>query len=165
MRNFTTETTIVAIELQQLLTDFAREGDFNNGHNTADFYAEDGILEVGDTHTFHGRLAIRQFYVKRNERVRTEQKGGVRTVRHTFTNVQVLIEDKDHATLNFGSLNYSAGGTPPLTDLVGPTLFSDCRMVLRRDASGQWRITLFRGDAVFIGNDPFLNKTILKGQQ
>jgi hypothetical protein len=165
MRKFSAETAVVAVELQQLLIDFGRESDFNDAHNITDFYAEDGTLQVGDVHTLRGHAAIRQFYSNRNARLANEQKDGVRAVRHTFTNVQVLIEDSDHATLNFGNLNYSGEGALPQTGLVGPTLFSDCQMKFRRESDGQWRITLFYATSVFIGNDRFLNRTILKGQQ
>jgi hypothetical protein len=164
MRKYDAESLAIATVLQQLLIDFGREADFNDAHNITNFYAEDGILVAGDG-SFRGRAAIRQFYAVRNERVRREQKDGMRTVRHTFTNVQVLIEDPSHATLNFGSPNYSGAGIPPVTGLVGPTMFSDCQMKFRRHANGQWLITLFRGTPIFIGSDPFLNKIALKSQQ
>lgn len=74
-------------------------------------------------------------------RVASEQKDCIRTVRHAFTNVLFVIEDEGHAILKFGNLNYSGGGIPPSSGLVGPTLFSDCQMKLRGDADGQWRVT------------------------
>jgi hypothetical protein len=164
MRRFSAKTAAIATELQQLLVDFGREADFNEARNITEFYAEDGTLTAG-SQSHRGHSAIRQFYADRNERVRREQKDGARTVRHTFTNVQVMIEDVDHAVLNFGCPNYSGAGLPPLTGLVGPTMFSDCQMKFRREANGPWLITLFRGIPVFIGSDPFLNKTALKKQQ
>jgi hypothetical protein len=163
VRRFDAEAAAIATVLQQMLIDFGREADFNDARNITDFYAEDGTLVAGDS-TFRGHAAIKEFYVVRNERVRREQKDGVRTVRHTFSNVQVVIDDANDATLNFGSPNYSGAGMAPVAGLVGPTMFSDCQMKFRRQANGQWLITLFRGMPVFVGGDPFLNKTALKSR-
>jgi hypothetical protein len=159
MRNFDAEAAVTVTELQQLVVDFGRDVDFNDARNMADFYAEDGLLVAGNA-SCRGRSAIGKFYADRNERVRSEQKDGVRTVRHAYTNVQIVIEGPQRAIVNFGSINYSGPGTPPLTGHVGPTLFSDCQMTLRREANGQWLITDFRASPVFVGNDPFLNRTM-----
>jgi hypothetical protein len=159
MRTFSAiDTSVITMELQQLVVDFGRDVDFNAARGMTEFYAEDGTLVAGNK-TFQGRAAIGQFYADRNRRVATEQKGGVRTVRHAYTNVQVLVEDESHALVSFGSINYSGAGTPPLEG-VNPTLFSDCQMKLQRAQNGQWLITDFRAVPVFIGDDPFLNRTM-----
>jgi hypothetical protein len=35
-------------------------------------------------------------------------------------------------------------------------------MVFRCEADGNWRIVLFAGKPKFVGNDPFVNKQLLK---
>jgi hypothetical protein len=46
-------------------------------------------------------------------------------------------------------------------NLVGPTIIADCRMQARLEADGEWRISLFDSTPVFIGNDPFLNASVV----
>lgn len=150
---------VTAVELEQFVIDFGREVDFNGALNMADFYDVDGHLFAGEV-SVHGRPAIRQFYEHRNERVRSEQRGARRTVRHSYKNLQIELEGEDSATVRFGSINYSGAGTPPIRDFAGPTMYSDCTMKLRRDAGRQWFITELRAVPVFVGNDPFLNKTM-----
>jgi hypothetical protein len=41
-------------------------------------------------------------------------------------------------------------------------MVTDCKMVFRREADGEWRIVLFGGKPLFVGNDPFVNKQLLK---
>jgi hypothetical protein len=161
MRKFDQETAIIALELQQILADFGHEIDFNSARNITDYYAPDGTFVVGETrHT--GRAAIRQFYDGRAEKILTEQAEGIRTARHTFTNVRVVILDDHNAALYFFNINYSGQGAPPLSGFAGPTFFSDCRMLLRREAGGEWLITEFGGEPTFIGGDSFLNRMVGK---
>ena len=60
MRKFDQHSALIAIELQQLIAEFAHEVDFNSGRNITDFYTEDGTFAVGD-YTHQGHAAIRGF--------------------------------------------------------------------------------------------------------
>jgi hypothetical protein len=68
----------------------------------------------------------------------------------------------DHGSAQFMLVNYSGEGKAPILNLVGPTIVADCRMEFRRDADGEWRISLFDSTPMFIGNDPFLNAAVVR---
>ena len=161
MRRFDQETAVSALELHQLIAEFGHELDANGGLNITAFYSEDCNFLVGGN-SFRGHAAVKKFYADRAERVRTQQKDGVRTQRHTITNLRISFQDKNHATLNFVIVNYSAAGKAPVFDLTCPTIVADCRMECRREADGQWRIAEFASEPVFVGNDPFLNAAVVK---
>src|SRR5262249_46310655 len=103
-----------------------------------------------------------KFYADRNERVRTQQKDGVRTQRHAISNIVVTFQDKTHASVTFTVVNFSAGGKPPIMDLVGPTIVADSQMKVRREPDGAWLITEFPSAPVFVGNDPFRNASVVQ---
>ena len=109
-----------------------------------------------------GHEAVRAFYAARNERVRTQQQDGVRTQRHTISNFRFAFASADDADVSFTLVNYSSEGKPPVLNLVGPTIVADCRMEFRRGADGDWLISLFDSAPIFIGNDPFLNASVVK---
>jgi len=161
MRKFDQETAVIAIELQQIVAEFAHDLDFNDCRGIADFYAEDGTFAVGD-YTHKGRAAIRKFYADRNERVRAQHKDGIRVSAHTFVNMRVTAEDKNNATVSFTNVNYAGEGHPPVRGTISPAMVTDCRMVFRREPDGIWRITSFSGKPLFVGDDPFTKASLLK---
>ena len=162
MRKFDQHSAVVAIELQQLIADFAHEIDFNSGRNITDFYTEDGTFAVGD-YTHRGHAAIRKFYADREERIPLQHKDGIRVAVHTFLNPRVEVQDRENATISFTNVNYAGEGHPPVLGSIEPAMVTACRMVCRREADGIWRIVSFSGTPLFVGNDPFVNKALLKG--
>jgi hypothetical protein len=161
MRKFDQETAIIALELQQIVADFAHEIDTNGGLNIADFYAADGEFSVGD-YTHKGHAAINKFYADRAQRIPASHKDGIRVSVHTFLNMRVVVADKNNASVFFTNVNYAGEGHPPVMGAINPAMVTDCRMVFRREADDQWRIVLFGGTPKFVGNDPFVNKQLLK---
>jgi ketosteroid isomerase-like protein len=157
------QTAISIVEVQQLVTAWARELDANGGLDIARLLAEDCNYLMGGK-AYCGHAAVSKFYIDRVERIRQQQKDGVRTQRHTLSNLLVTIDGASHAKVTFTIVNYSAAGKPPVLNLVGPTMVADCRMECRREADGRWRIALFDNTPVFIGNDPFLNATVVQPQ-
>jgi hypothetical protein len=81
---------------------------------------------------------------------------------HTFVNMRVHVADMSNATVFFTNVNYAGEGHPPVLGTINPAMVTDCRMVFRKDADGEWRIVLFGGKPLFVGNDPFVNKQLLK---
>jgi len=160
-QKFDQETAQSAVAVNQLIAEWGYELDINNGTTITDLLTTDCKYAVGGT-VFNDHAGIKQFYAARNERVRTQQKDGVRTQRHSITNQVLSFPDRTHATATFTLVNYSAGGKPPIMDLVGPTIIADVRMAFRREADGLWRIAEFDSTPVFIGNDPFLNASVVK---
>src|SRR3546814_6297171 len=93
MPRFTSETALVAVELQQIVAEFANDLDFNDGLNIYDFYTADGEFAVGDF-AYKGHDAIRKFYTDRKERMLPQLKDGIRVAAHTFLNVRVAVAGK-----------------------------------------------------------------------
>ncbi|MFD2431862.1 hypothetical protein ACFSUK_34765 [Sphingobium scionense] len=88
MPRFTAETAIAALEIEQLVIEWGYDLDLNGGMNVAPLCTDDCHYLVGGTlHQGHGPITA--FYTARNERVATQQKDGVRTQRHTITNMRI----------------------------------------------------------------------------
>src|SRR5579871_4570563 len=130
MRKFTPETAVSAIELQQLVADWCRELDINNCRDVAQYFTEDCFVDMGAV-SYKGRAAMNQFYAARNERVRTQQKDGIRTQRHGITLLRIEFADKDSATVTFLLVNFSGEGPPPLMNATTPTIVTDVRFDCR----------------------------------
>ncbi|WCT73488.1 nuclear transport factor 2 family protein [Sphingomonas naphthae] len=160
MPRFAKEDAASVIELNQLLALWCTELDMNGGADIASLCTEDCTYLVGGR-VHQGHDAIRGFYAARNARVASLQKDGVRTQRHTISNFLYSFAAHDAATVRYTLVNYSREGPPPALDLVGPTIVADVTMEIRREADGEWRISLFDSIPIFIGNDPFLNASVV----
>lgn len=158
---FDQESAVSVANLQQLIAEWGYRLDIHGGANVAEICTGDCTYLVGGT-TYTGHAAVNAFYAARNERVRTQQKDGVRTQRHTISNLRVSFKDADNASATFLLVNYSKEGPAPALDLTGPTIIADCQMEFRREADGEWRIALFDSQPIFIGNDPFLNAAVVR---
>ena len=149
------------LEIQQLIIEWGYDLDMTGGSAVAKLVTDDCDYKVGGVQHL-GPDAVTKFYAARNERVRTQQKDGVRTQRHTITNPRVSFQGAQDATIEFLIVNYSAEGKAPALNLVGPTIIADCQMKCRRDGARGWLIASFDSQPVFIGNDPFLNASVVK---
>jgi hypothetical protein len=161
MPRYDEKSAVAAREIEQLVLDWGYDLDMTGGGGVPDLCTEDCAYIVGGN-TNRGPEAVRAFYAARNERVRIQQKDGVRTQRHTIANIRPAFQDADHASVTFMVVNYSAEGKAPAMNLVGPTIIADSRFDCVRGADGEWRIALFDSTPVFIGNDPFLNASVVK---
>ena len=161
MRKFDQESAVAALELQQLVAEWTHELDANGGVQVAALCTGDCNYVIGAT-TYRGHAAITQFYVDRGERVRTQQRDGVRTQRHTVSGLRISLTDPSHAELAFLVVNYSAEGKAPALNLVGPTIIADAQMKCAREGDGLCRSAEFTSQPVCIGNDPVLNATVVK---
>ncbi|CAN7261566.1 nuclear transport factor 2 family protein [Phenylobacterium sp. LjRoot219] len=160
MPRFDQDTAVKAVALQQLIAEWGYELDFNGGLTMPRLITEDCNYLVGGT-SYRGHAAVQKFYADRGERVRTQQKDGVRTQRHTISNYRISFSAADQAEVTFLLVNYSQEGKAPAMNLVGPTIIADCRMECRQGADGEWLISLFDSTPIFIGNDPFLNASVV----
>jgi ketosteroid isomerase-like protein len=161
MPRFTPETAVIALELQQIVAEFAADLDSNDGMNICDFYAADGEFAVGDF-SHKGHAAIRKFYADRKERMLPQLKDGIRVAAHTFLNVRVKVESASDAIVHFTNVNYGGEGKPPQLGTISPAMVTACRMDFRREADGEWRITRFSGSPLFVGDDPVTKRMLLK---
>jgi ketosteroid isomerase-like protein len=155
MRIIDKMTTALAIELQQFIADYWDEVDANQARKADEFYTEDCTLHVGSDKGFQGRAGIREFYRYRAER-------GLRTTRHTVSNLRVLPENANRAAVSFVVANYAADGTPPITDFVGPALVSQIHCICERGSDGYWRMQSLRGEPLFIGKEPYTRQELVE---
>jgi hypothetical protein len=156
---FTQETAVHAVELQQLMADWCYALDIHGGEGITALCTDDCTYMLGGK-PFVGHDAIDKFYAARNERVATQQKDGIRTQRHSISNFRVIFEGADGATVHFLLVNYSHEGRHPVP-LVGPTIVADVKMGCRQ-VGGEWLISLFDSEPIFVGSDPFLNASVVK---
>lgn len=155
MRENSPETRNALVDLQLLLADYWREVDSNGAVNAGSFFTEDGIFEVGDIQTYHGPAGVNEFH-------RTRLARGARTTMHTFSNVTVELETPDRAAMSAVTVNYGADGTPPITELAGPSLVAQLRITAERGKDGAWRFSSMRGEPMFIGTDKYTRQTLLE---
>lgn len=161
MAKFTPAEAASAVALHQLIMDWGHELDMNGGLSIAGILTPDCHYLVGGT-AYDGPDAVTGFYTARGERVKNLQKDGVRTQRHAISNLRVAFKSPTEASVTFLIVNYSNEGKPPILNLVGPTIVADCQMDCREEADGHWRISLFDSQPRFVGNDPFLNASVVK---
>lgn len=160
MPRFDKDSAVSALEIQQLINEWSNELDIHGGANVAGLCTPDCDYYVGGN-LFKGSDPINAFYAARNVRVAEQQKDGIRTQRHSISNIRVYFTDADHAKGEFTLVNYSHEGKPPVP-LNGPTIVADVRMEFARGSDQEWRISLFDSVPLFIGNDPFLNANVVK---
>lgn len=160
MANFDGRNVGDILALQQLVAEWCWRLDIHNCTGVEALCTEDVRYIVGGV-THVGRDAVTAFYAARNERVVRQQRDGIRTQRHSVSNFRVTFAGPDSANIAFLLVNYSAEGPAPALNLVGPTIIADSRFECRRSADGDWQISLFDSIPTFIGNDPFLNASVV----
>ena len=84
MRNFTAETAIAAVELEQMVVDYFDTLDTKGGGSALHFFTEDCDVDLGAI-KYTGHAGMKQFYGNLHERVGSAP----RTVRHGFINFKV----------------------------------------------------------------------------
>jgi hypothetical protein len=162
VRRFDPAQAAVALELQQLVSEFAYEIDANGARNVTDYYTEDAVFAVGDF-ARRGHAEIRQFYADSDAKAAASCKDGRRVRWHTFVNLRFDIADQDNGTVWFTNVHYTGEGHPPVIAPISPAMVTDCRMVCRREADGLFRIVHFDGKPIFVGvNDPMSRAALLK---
>jgi ketosteroid isomerase-like protein len=150
-----------AMELQQLVSEYWDELDSNQAQNVTDFYLEDCIFTAGQNYSGKGRAGVRKFYDERARNVAQEKDG--RLTRHTFANFKVKFASDNEARVDFVMINYSGSGAAPIV-FAGPSMVSDITFECRRDAQGEWKIAAFKGQPMFVTNEPFAEKFLAKAR-
>ncbi len=143
MRTFTPEQNAAITELQQFVTDYWFEIDFNDAQNLTAFYTEDCTYFGGSEIKYQGRAGIEKFYA--NSRA---IKAGKRISRHMTANIRVVPHEKARATVYYGLMTYGAWGTPPLEVDFTPQQITDIRNECVRGDDGRWRIAVFHGEPI-----------------
>lgn len=161
MTTASAEWAQIYVTLQQQVAEFFDEIDVGLGRKAASYYQGDGVFLVAGNE-IKGHEAITAFYAARETRILAEQKDGLRTSRHGFTNCRLRLDGEDRAHFTFLLINFSGEGGAPLFGMTTPTIVSDCMIDFVREDDGVWRIQRFGNAPIFVGNDPFLNRAVVK---
>ena len=147
MAKFTIEQALVVAEVQQLINDWARELDVNNGLQIADLVTEDCLYVVGGNE-HRGRPLVAKFYNDRLARL-SAQPQGVPTQRHTLSNLRVDFRATDEVSITFSLVYFTTAGMASGLNHADPAAVADVRMECRRDSDGEWRIAKFDSNQTF----------------
>jgi ketosteroid isomerase-like protein len=147
MAKFTIEQALVVTEVQQLINDWARELDVNNGLEIAPLVTEDCVYSVGGNE-HRGRPAVSKFYQDRLTRL-SAQPQGVPTQRHTLSNLRVEFRASDEVSITFSLVYFTTAGMASGLNHADPAAVADVRMNCRRDSDGEWRIAKFDSNQTF----------------
>lgn len=138
------EELAISLRLQHLEAAYWYDVDTNTGAGAHEFYAEDGVFDMGlGSKPHHGRSAVQQFYAWRRSR-------GARTARHVVTNFQVRVEGPGEATLLCIMSLYAADGEPILPSLPA-IMIADVIADYARDDAGAWLVRSRTLKPVFMG--------------
>jgi hypothetical protein len=158
MRKFTMEQALDAIELEQMVVDYFQTLDLEGGGAGLHFFTEDVVVDIGAI-KYTGHEGMKKFYAGVAERVKAT--GEARTGRHGYTNFKVVFPEKNRATVTVLNVTWSGAGTPPLMNASVPSIVTEVRWEARKEADGQWKWFGYYGKPLFVGNDPFLQKSVV----
>ena len=148
MAKFTPEQAAAVLAVKQVIYEWGDELDINDGLKLADadVLTDDVRYFVGGEWR-EGLAAAAQFY--RERKARLEAAGGAPVMRHIISSLRVGFAAEDHAKVGFLLVFFAATGTPPFDNYCDPLAVADVRMECRRDAAGDWRISLFDSGQIF----------------
>jgi uncharacterized protein (TIGR02246 family) len=141
------EQALVITQVQQLINDWARELDINNGLQIADLVTGDCVYVVGGA-TRQGRTAVEKFYQERLVRL-SAQPTGVPTQRHTLSNLRVSFNNAGEVSITFTLVYFTTAGMTSGLNHADPAAVADVRMDCRREDDGHWRISKFDSNQTF----------------
>jgi hypothetical protein len=134
--------------ITQVIHEWGDELDQNDGLKmaSAGVLTQDCQYNVGGE--WRGGLTpTAQFYQDRMARLKAA--GGAPVMRHLITNIKVSFAGEAHAKASFLLLFFAKVGEPPFTGYCDPLAVADVRMECRREADGDWLISLFDSGQIF----------------
>lgn len=148
MAGFTVDQAAAIAAIQQVINEWGDELDQNDGLTMieADVLTEDCRYNVGGAWR-EGRAETADFYKERKARL--EAQNALPVMRHIISNFRVSFANDSNAHVGFLLVFFAAVGTPPFTNYCDPLAVADVRMECRREADGQWRISMFDSGQIF----------------
>jgi hypothetical protein len=145
---FTLQQAADVLAIKQVVYEWGDQLDLHNGLSMreADCLAEDVRYNVGGQWR-EGLEAVEGFYQGRAEAMRAG--AGLMTMRHIITSLRVGFDAADHAKVGYLLVFFAALGDGPFDTYCDPLAVADVKMECRRDADGEWRITLFDSGQIF----------------
>ncbi|GLK46928.1 MULTISPECIES: nuclear transport factor 2 family protein [Novosphingobium] len=148
MAKFTPQQAADVLAIKQVIYEWGDELDIHNGlkMRKTDCLAEDVRYNVGGQWR-EGLAAVEAFYKGRAETMKAG--AGLMTMRHIITSLRVGFEGEDHAKVGYLLVFFAALGDGPFDKYCDPLAVADVKMECRRDADGEWRISLFDSGQIF----------------
>ncbi len=146
MAKFSADQAAAVLAVQQVINEWGNELDQNSGLEIAGA----GIL-TDEVEYFvggewrNGIAEVAQFYKGRKDQLQENAP----VMRHIQSNYRVSFPAEDHALVGFLLLFFAKAGTPPFVGYCDPLAVADVRMECRRDAAGDWKISLFDSGQIF----------------
>lgn len=138
MAQFTIEQTMAWVAIQQLINEWGRELDANNGLGIGPLVTEDCKYTVRAVER-HGRGEVEAFYAGRL----AEFPDGPPVQRHAQTNLVVDFTGPDSADIAFTLVYFTTAIVAAGASEADPCAVADVEMKVRRDRDGHWRIAAF----------------------
>jgi len=145
---FTPQQAADVLAVKQAVYEWGDELDIHNGLSmrAADCLTQDVRYNVGGQWR-EGLEAVEAFYSGRAEAMRSG--AGLMTMRHIITSLRVSFDDADHAKVGYLLVFFAALGDGPFDTYCDPLAVADVKMECRRDADGEWRISMFDSGQIF----------------
>jgi SnoaL-like domain len=147
MAKFTAEQAPHLSAIHQLIYQWGDELDVQSGLTirASDVLTDDCRYNVGGEWRA-GLAAVEGFYLARMERLTAA--GGAPVMRHIISNIRVQFTGENTASTGYLLLFFAATGTAPF-DTCDPLAVADVKMDMRREADGEWRISMFDSGQIF----------------
>jgi ketosteroid isomerase-like protein len=147
--NVTMEQSLAIASIQQLINDWAYELDVNNGLHIANLVTEDCHYVVRGAPR-PGRAAVEQFYKERLASFASQPGGAPPLQRHTLSNLRVSFHTATKVSITFTLVYFTTAGMSSGAKHADPAAVADVKMDCRRDADGEWRISMFDSGQSFV---------------
>ena len=138
MAKFTVEEATAWVAIQQLINEWARELDVNNGLNIGALVTEDCDYTVRGV-ARGKRSEVEAFYKGRL----SEFEGDPPILRHVQTNLVVTFSSADEAAIAFTLVYFTTAIVAAGASEADPCAVADVKMTCRRCDDGHWRIAMF----------------------
>jgi hypothetical protein len=143
---FSAQQATDVLAIQQVINEWGDELDQNSGQQMTQskVLTDDCRYFVGGEWR-EGLAAVQKFYDGR----KVELGDNAPVMRHIQSNYRVTFRADDHAEVAFLLLFFAKAGTPPFVGYCDPLAVADVQMECRRDAEGDWKISLFNSGQIF----------------
>ena len=146
MAKFSAAQAADVLAIQQVINEWGDELDQNSGLQiTAKKVLTDDVRYFVNGEWREGIAGVQAF-----DDGRREQLGdNAPVMRHVHGNYRVSFVAEDHAKIGFLLVFFAKAGTPPFVGYCDPLAVADVEMECRRDADGDWKISLFNSGQIF----------------
>lgn len=138
MPKFNAVQTVDVVAIHQLLAEWAKEIDENQGVGIGPMLTDDCAYNL-PVKAYKGRSEVVAYYRARVAELSATPEG-VPTQRHVLANLCVDFTGADAAKVSFVMTYYTGLSTSSGNSPADPALVGDGDMIVQRESDGEWRI-------------------------